>query len=85
VLLEGSGNDIIPSLLRMMHARISLLRRVSLGHSKRLVTSIKEIRAILKAVKARDPEAAAEACRVHVQRAADAALALMTDRKSKPD
>jgi DNA-binding GntR family transcriptional regulator len=81
VLLEGSGNAIIPSLLRMMHARISLLRRVSLGHSRRLAVSIKEIRAILRAVKARDPEAAAEACRVHVQRAADAALALMTKPK----
>jgi DNA-binding GntR family transcriptional regulator len=86
VLLEGSGNDIIPSLLRMMHARISLLRRVSLGRSKRLVVSIKEIRAILKAVKARDPAATAEACRVHVQRAADAALALMNERNDgQPD
>ena len=85
VLLEGSGNDIIPSLLRMMHARISLLRRVSLGHSKRLAVSIREIRNILKAVKARDAAAAAEACRVHVQRAADAALALMADpQQDKP-
>jgi DNA-binding GntR family transcriptional regulator len=81
VLLEGTGNEIIPSLLRMMHARISLLRRVSLGESKRLAVSIKEIRAILKAAKARAPEATAEACRIHVQRAADAALALMTDPK----
>jgi len=81
VLLEGSGNDIIPSLLRMMHARISLLRRVSLGQSKRLAASIKEIRGILKAAKARDSAATAEACRIHVQCAADAALALMTDRK----
>ena len=81
VLLEGSGNAIIPSLLRMMHARISLLRRISLGHSRRLAVSIKEIRAILRAVKARDPEATAEACRVHVQRAADMALALMIKAK----
>jgi GntR family transcriptional regulator, trigonelline degradation regulator len=81
VLLEGTGNEIIPSLLRMMRARISLLRRVSLGESKRLAVSIKEIRAILKAAKARAPEATAEACRIHVQRAADAALALMTDPK----
>jgi DNA-binding GntR family transcriptional regulator len=79
ILLEGAGNEIVPSLLRMMHARISLLRRVSLGKSKRLSASIKEIRGILKAVKARDPKAAAEACRLHVQRAADAALALMAD------
>ena len=81
VLLEGSGNAIISSLLRMMNARIGLLRRISLGHSRRLAVSIKEIRAILRAVKARDPEATAEACRVHVQRAADVALALMIKAK----
>ena len=78
VLLDGAGNEIVHTLLRMMHARISLLRRVSLGHAKRLAVSIKEIRIILKAAKARDPEATAEACRIHVQCAADAALALMT-------
>jgi GntR family transcriptional regulator, trigonelline degradation regulator len=77
ILLEGGGNEIIPALLRMMHARISLLRRVSLGRSARLSISIKEIRLILKAVKARDSAAAAEACRLHVERAADAALGLM--------
>ncbi len=79
VLLQGGGNEIVPSLLRMMHARISLLRRLSLGSAKRLSTSIKEIRAILKAAKARDPEATALACSVHVEQAADAALALMTE------
>jgi DNA-binding GntR family transcriptional regulator len=83
VLLDGAGNDIIPALLSMMHARISLLRRVSLGHSKRLTASIKEIRAILKAVKARDPEATAEACRAHVLCAADAALAPVSGRETK--
>jgi DNA-binding GntR family transcriptional regulator len=83
VLLDGASNDIIPALLSMMHARISLLRRVSLGHSKRLTASIKEIRAILKAVKARDPEATAEACRAHVLCAADAALAPVSGRETK--
>ena len=82
VLLEGSGNDIIPALLSMMHARINLLRRVSLGHSKRLVASIKEIRAILKAAKARDPEATAQACALHVRCAADAALAPTSEGKA---
>lgn len=85
ILLEGSGNDMIAALLRMMHARISLLRRVSLGQSARLPSSIKEIRAILKAVKSRNPAAAAEACRRHVEKAAEAALDLMrrapSDRK----
>lgn len=80
VLLEGADNNIIPALLSMVHARISLLRRVSLGHSKRLSASIKEIRAILRAAKARDPEAAAAACALHVEYAADAALAPASGR-----
>jgi len=84
VLLEGSGNAIVPSLLRMMYARISLLRRVSLGRPARLAASIGEIRAIVRAVKARDPAAAAAACRVHVERAAEAALALMGEGESRP-
>jgi GntR family transcriptional regulator, trigonelline degradation regulator len=75
ILLEGAGNDIIPALLSMVHARISLLRRVSLGQSRRLTASIKEIRGILKAAKARDAESTAAACARHVQCASDAAIA----------
>jgi DNA-binding GntR family transcriptional regulator len=74
VLLEGAGNEIVPSFLSMLQARISLLRRVSLSQPARLAASIEEIRAIIAALKKRDPEAAAAACRRHVENAADAAL-----------
>jgi DNA-binding GntR family transcriptional regulator len=74
VLLEGAGNEIVPSFLSMLQARISLLRRVSLSRPARLAASIEEIRAIMAALKKRDPEAAAAACRRHVENAADAAL-----------
>jgi DNA-binding GntR family transcriptional regulator len=74
VLLEGAGNEIVPSFLSMLQARISLLRRVSLSQPARLAASIEEIRAIMAALKKRDPEAAASACRRHVENAADAAL-----------
>lgn len=76
VLLEGAGNEIVPSFLGMLQARISLLRRVSLGQSSRLADSIEEIRGIVAALKRRDAEAAAEACRQHVDNAAVAALNL---------
>ncbi len=81
ILLEGSGNEIVPSLLRMMQARISLLRRVSLSKATRLNESIAEIRLILKAIKARNPIAAAKACVDHVERAAAAALGTDKGRK----
>jgi DNA-binding GntR family transcriptional regulator len=74
IMLEGSGNEIVASVLRMMQARISLLRRVSLAKPARLDASIGEIRAILKAIKTRNPSAAAKACADHVERATQAAL-----------
>lgn len=75
ILLEGSGNSIIPSILNMMHARITQLRRVSLSSPKRATASIREIRAVLKAIKQRDPEAAFKAALHHVEQAAKVALA----------
>ena len=81
ILLEGSGNQIVPSLLRMMQARISLLRRVSLSRASRLNQSIAEIRLILKAIKARNAVAAAKACADHVERAAAAALTTEPGRR----
>ncbi len=77
ILLEGAGNEIVPEFLRMIQARISLLRRVSLGRPERLLESIREIRAIAKAARSKDPVATAEACRIHVEKAAAAALELM--------
>ncbi len=74
VLLEGADNEIAASFLSMLQARISLLRRVSLSQPARLAASIVEIRAIMAALKKRDAEAAAAACRRHVENAADAAL-----------
>jgi DNA-binding GntR family transcriptional regulator len=84
IMLEGSGNEIVASMLRMMQARISLLRRVSLAKPARLDASITEIRAILKAIKSRNPNAAAKACADHVARATEAALAAPTQNRRKP-
>jgi DNA-binding GntR family transcriptional regulator len=67
----------------MMQARISLLRRMSLGRPARLDASIGEIRAIVRAIKARDPDATWKACMEHVERAAEAALAPAGGEKKK--
>lgn len=75
VLLEGSQNVIIPSMLRTMNARITQLRRLSLSTPKRLPGSMKEIRAVLKAIKARDPEAAFQASMRHIAEASRVAVA----------
>ena len=75
VLLEGSQNVIIPSMLRTMNARITQLRRVSLSSPKRLPGSMGEIRAVLKAIENRDPDAAFQASLRHIAQASEAAMA----------
>ena len=75
VLLEGCGNNILPTLFRTMNARITQLRRVSLSSPKRATVSLREIRAVLRAIKQRDPEAAFKASLHHVKQASKVALA----------
>ncbi|WP_375458242.1 GntR family transcriptional regulator [uncultured Enterovirga sp.] len=79
ILLDGSQNVIIPSMLRTMNARITQLRRVSLSSPKRLPGSIREIRAVLKAIKARDPEAAFQASLRHIAEASKVAMTKLKD------
>lgn len=74
VLLDGSGNSIIASVLNTMNARITMLRRVSLASPERWPSSIREIRSLLKAIKRRDADAASAASLRHVQQAAKVAL-----------
>lgn len=78
ILIEGSGNSIIASILNTMNARITLLRRVSLSSPARAPASIREIRAVLRAIKRRDPEAAYAASLHHIEQAAKVALASLS-------
>ncbi len=73
-LIAGSGNSVIASILRAINARITQLRRVSLSSPARWPASLGEIRAMLEAIRRRDPEAAFQAALDHVRRAAEAAL-----------
>lgn len=75
ILLEGSGNGVLPTLFRTLNARITQLRRVSLSSPERATTSLQEIRAVLRAIKERNPDAAFEASRYHVKEASKVALA----------
>jgi DNA-binding GntR family transcriptional regulator len=75
VLFEGSGNSMIGSTLNAMNARANQLRRISLSSPKRGPQSMREIRAVLAAIRKRDPEAAYKASLHHVEQAAKAALA----------
>lgn len=80
VLLEGSGNSMIGPTLRTMYARIDQLRRISLSSPSRAPQSMREIRAVLAAIKRRDAKAAYAASLHHVEQAAKAALANLPNR-----
>jgi DNA-binding GntR family transcriptional regulator len=75
VLLKGSGNRSIHSILSGLTARVSVLRATSMSQPGRALRSLAEIEAIVLAVERRDAEAAAEACAHHVEMAAKAGQA----------
>ena len=65
-LLEYSGNRYAADLLERMRNILSLIANVSQVAEGRRARSIEEHRAILEAIRKRDPEAAAEATRAHL-------------------
>ena len=85
ILLAGAGNGILASNLRNLHIRVSQLRAVSLTKPGRGRESITEIRAMLAALQARDPQAAWTTCTYHVQRASEVALAILAEDVPLPD
>ena len=76
-LLEGSGNEVLGTMVRMLNSRVMLLRATSLKVSGRTTASLTELRALCDALMSRDPAAAEEASRRHVQSAAACAISLM--------
>jgi DNA-binding GntR family transcriptional regulator len=83
VLLAGSGNSMLPSLLRTMNARVTQLRRVSLSLPQRGTVSLREIRAVVRAIKRRDPDGAFKASLHHVKEASKVALRSLQPESSQ--
>jgi DNA-binding GntR family transcriptional regulator len=73
-LCVGAKNVVVLDLLNRLNARINRLRSLSRADPKRGVASLREIKAIVRALKARDPVAAKVAAVQHVENAAAAAL-----------
>jgi DNA-binding GntR family transcriptional regulator len=79
VLFEGAGNPIITSTLRGIHARVQLLRGLSMQAPGRADEALGELRAIVDAVMRGDSERARSACETHVNNAASTALSMLAD------
>ena len=69
VLFEGAGNDALRTVVAGLHARVSVLRSLSLSVPGRRAQAVAEMQAIVEAVLADDAEAAARACSRHVEEA----------------
>lgn len=80
VLLEGSGNTVVESILYGLQAKASHLRAMSMSSDARRPHSMKEIRAIVSALRKRDAERAAQASIDHVRQARDAAMRFYSRR-----
>jgi DNA-binding GntR family transcriptional regulator len=78
VLFEGGGNEALRSIAGTLHARVNLLRSLSLSRPGRSAESLAELAEIVAAVAANDAEAAAKACSHHVEAAGMAGFSALT-------
>ena len=73
-LIEASGNAVIGEMFHNVQARISQLRRMTLGEPGRHARTLQELAAVLEAIKAGDGDAAFAATVVHVKSAESIAM-----------
>jgi DNA-binding GntR family transcriptional regulator len=69
VLLDGTGNDSLAAIARSLHARVSVLRALTLSVPGRVDHSMRELGDIMAAIEASDGDAARRACAHHVEEA----------------
>lgn len=80
VLFEGGGNDALRMVVAGLHARVSVLRWLSLSVPGRPAESLAELHAIVDAVLADNADAAARACSRHVEEAGRVGLQALAEQ-----
>jgi GntR family transcriptional regulator, trigonelline degradation regulator len=79
VMLEGANNPVLTEMLRLVHTRVMMLRATTLSQEGRLPQSYEEISAIVDAVLRNDADAAAAACKRHVEQAERLAVQVLSE------
>lgn len=74
VLFAGADNDELRTVVEGLHTRVRRMRAISLAQPGRSTQTLREIRAIVRAIEHRDAAAAAAACSRHVELAGKSAL-----------
>lgn len=85
VILSGGGNNVLSSMLKLLHNRIVLLRRTSLSEPDRLPETIEELTDIFNALCSRDEVAAGKASVHHVRQASRTALRVLRKSAASED
>jgi DNA-binding GntR family transcriptional regulator len=83
VLLRGCRNAYIGRMLGQLLNRNNQLRAMSLSAPGRLPNTVRELRRIMEAIRDRDGEGSAQACRDHVKAAAVVALRVLRAREQQ--
>jgi DNA-binding GntR family transcriptional regulator len=82
-LVDGSGNEALGQSLRLLNARVTVLRATSLKAPGRAKESLKELGDLVEALMRQDSKAARRAATEHVNKAAAVAIRLLrTEQKS---
>jgi len=80
LIMEGADNQIAANALRAIHARVARLWVTSLSNPERADRSVVEIRVLVKAIEARDEDAAVKACTDHIASASRNVMQVMMER-----
>lgn len=78
-LIEGTGNEVLGQMLKLLNGRITLLRAASMRQKDRWRESIRELEELMRAIDAGDAAGARAAAVRHVANAAKAALAVLAE------
>jgi DNA-binding GntR family transcriptional regulator len=81
VLLEGADSEPLTQVVTILQSRVRLMRWTSLSLTvpEQSHETVGEVRAIVVAIEAKDAEAAAAACALHMRNAAATALARISE------
>lgn len=74
VVFAGAQNDMLARMIHSLNTRVWLLRRMSLMSPDRSKKMIMEVKDIIKAARARDPQGMKDACIRHVKSASEVVL-----------
>jgi len=74
VLIEGAASAALQQMLEGIQARVQVLRATSLSEEGRTFAAVRELKAVVEAIKVRDAELAARLTAEHIRAAAKTAL-----------